>query len=47
MFFIGTGDVYWVDAGFTEELRPKKKGDAAEGPPDTGAGGPSPSATGS
>jgi ankyrin repeat protein len=25
MFFIGNGDIYWVDAGFIEELRPKKE----------------------
>jgi len=24
MFFIGNGDIYWVSAGFIEELRPKK-----------------------
>jgi ankyrin repeat protein len=24
MFFIGSGDIYWVSAGFIEELRPKK-----------------------
>jgi len=24
MFFIGGGDIYWVDAGFIEDLRPKK-----------------------
>ena len=23
MFFIGNGDIYWVEAGFIEELRPK------------------------
>ena len=25
MFFIGQGDIFWVEAGFIEELRPKKK----------------------
>jgi ankyrin repeat protein len=24
MFFIGNGDIYWVSAGFIEEMRPKK-----------------------
>lgn len=25
MFFIGQGDIYWVDAGFIDKLRPKEK----------------------
>jgi Tol biopolymer transport system component len=24
MFFIGRGDIYWIDAGFIENLRPKQ-----------------------
>jgi L-ascorbate metabolism protein UlaG (beta-lactamase superfamily) len=35
MFFIGGGDIYWVDAGFIERLRPQKTPPAAARAEDT------------